>query len=257
MKCVILAGGLGTRLSEETVVKPKPMVEIGHRPILWHIMKLYAHHGVSDFIVCCGYKGYVIKEYFANYLLHNSDVTFDTGTQRMEIHRRGAESWRVTLVDTGYETQTGGRLRRVAEHLDGEHDFCFTYGDGVGDVDVAASIAFHRAHGRLATLTAVYPPARFGALEIDDGGRVTAFREKPLGQGGMINGGFFVLSPKVIDLVADDACIWEREPLERLAAAGQLQAWRHEGFWQPMDTLRDKLQLQTLWNSGRAPWKVW
>jgi glucose-1-phosphate cytidylyltransferase len=257
MKCVILAGGLGTRLSEETVVKPKPMVEIGHRPILWHIMKLYAHHGVSDFIVCCGYKGYVIKEYFANYLLHNSDVTFDTYTQRMEIHRRGAESWRVTLVDTGYETQTGGRLRRVAGHLGGEQAFCFTYGDGVGDVDIAGSIAYHRAHGRLATLTAVYPPARFGALEIDDCGRVSAFREKPLGQGGMINGGFFVLSPKVLDLVADDACIWEREPLERLAAAGELQAWRHEGFWQPMDTVRDKLQLQALWNSGRAPWKVW
>jgi glucose-1-phosphate cytidylyltransferase len=257
MKCVILAGGLGTRLSEETVVKPKPMVEIGHRPILWHIMKLYAHHGVSDFIVCCGYKGYVIKEYFANYLLHNSDVTFDTDTQRMEIHRRGAESWRVTLVDTGYETQTGGRLRRVAGHLGGEQAFCFTYGDGVGDVDIAGSIAYHRAHGRLATLTAVYPPARFGALEIDDCGRVSAFREKPLGQGGMINGGFFVLSPKVLDLVADDACIWEREPLERLAAAGELQAWRHEGFWQPMDTVRDKLQLQALWNSGRAPWKVW
>jgi glucose-1-phosphate cytidylyltransferase len=257
MKCVILAGGLGTRLSEETVVKPKPMVEIGHRPILWHIMKLYAHHGVSDFIVCCGYKGYVIKEYFANYLLHNSDVTFDTDTQRMEIHRRGAESWRVTLVDTGYETQTGGRLRRVAGHLGGEQAFCFTYGDGVGDVDIAGSIAYHRAHGRLATLTAVYPPARFGALEIDDCGRVSAFREKPLGQGGMINGGFFVLSPKVLDHVADDACIWEREPLERLAAAGELQAWRHEGFWQPMDTVRDKLQLQALWKSGRAPWKVW
>jgi glucose-1-phosphate cytidylyltransferase len=257
MKCVILAGGLGTRLSEETVVKPKPMVEIGHRPILWHIMKLYAHHGVSDFIVCCGYKGYVIKEYFANYLLHNSDVTFDTDTQRMEIHRRGAESWRVTLVDTGYETQTGGRLRRVAGHLGGEQAFCFTYGDGLGDVDIAGSIAYHRAHGRLATLTAVYPPARFGALEIDDSGRVSAFREKPLGQGGMINGGFFVLSPKVLDLVADDACIWEREPLECLAAAGELQAWRHEGFWQPMDTVRDKLQLQALWNSGRAPWKVW
>lgn len=257
MKCVILAGGLGTRLSEETVVKPKPMVEIGHRPILWHIMKLYAHHGVNEFVVCCGYKGYVIKEYFANYLLHNSDVTFDTDTQRMEIHRRGAESWRVTLVDTGHETQTGGRLRRVAPHLAGEQDFCFTYGDGVGDVDIAASIAFHRAHGRLATLTAVYPPARFGALEIDDRGQVTAFREKPLGQGGMINGGFFVLSPRVIELVADDACIWEREPLERLAAAGELQAWRHEGFWQPMDTLRDKLQLEALWNAGRAPWKLW
>ena len=257
MKCVILAGGLGTRLSEETVVKPKPMVEIGHRPILWHIMKLYAHHGVNEFVVCCGYKGYVIKEYFANYLLHNSDVTFDADTQRMEIHRRGAESWRVTLVDTGYETQTGGRLRRVAPHLAGEQDFCFTYGDGVGDVDIGASIAFHRAHGRLATLTAVYPPARFGALEIDDQDRVTAFREKPLGQGGMINGGFFVLSPRVIELVPDDACVWEREPLERLAAADELRAWRHEGYWQPMDTLRDKLQLESLWNSGRAPWKVW
>lgn len=257
MKCVILAGGLGTRLSEETVVKPKPMVEIGHRPILWHIMKLYAHHGVNEFIICCGYKGYVIKEYFANYLLHSSDVTFDTDTQRMEIHRRGTESWRVTLVDTGYETQTGGRLRRVAPHLAGEQDFCFTYGDGLGDVDIAASIAFHRAHGRLATLTAVYPPARFGALEIDGRGQVTAFREKPLGQGGMINGGFFVLSPRVIDLVPDDACIWEREPLERLAAAGELQAWRHPGFWQPMDTLRDKLQLEALWSMGRAPWKLW
>ncbi len=257
MKCVILAGGLGTRLSEETVVRPKPMVEIGHRPILWHIMKLYAHHGVNDFIVCCGYKGYVIKEYFANYLLHHCDVTFDTAAQRMEIHRGSTESWRVTLVDTGLDTQTGGRLRRVAEHVRDEEAFCLTYGDGVGNIDIGASIVYHRGHGRLATLTAVYPPARFGALDIGEGGRVTAFQEKPLGQGGMINGGFFVLSPKVIDRVPDDACVWERGPLEQLAAEGQLQAWRHEGFWQPMDTLRDKLYLEALWASGRAPWRVW
>jgi glucose-1-phosphate cytidylyltransferase len=257
MKAVILAGGLGTRISEETVSRPKPMVEIGGKPILWHIMKIYSHHGINDFIICCGFKGYVIKEYFANYFLHMSDVTFDMSANAMEVHQRYAEPWRVTLVDTGDLTMTGGRLKRVARYLEGEDAFCFTYGDGVSDVNVTDLIRFHQEHGRQATLTATYPPGRFGALDIREDHRVMSFREKPKGDGGMINGGYFVLSPKVIDLITDDACVWEREPLERLAADGQLSAYAHEGFWQPMDTLRDKNLLEDLWQSGRAPWKVW
>ncbi|RYF18466.1 MAG: glucose-1-phosphate cytidylyltransferase [Comamonadaceae bacterium] len=256
MKAVILAGGLGTRISEETHLKPKPMVEVGGKPVLWHVMKIYSAHGINDFIICCGYKGYVIKEYFANYFLHMSDVTFDMKKNEMEVHHRYAEPWRVTLVDTGEATMTGGRLKRVASHLDGEKEFCFTYGDGVADVDVAALLAYHRQQRTLATLTATYPPGRFGALEINDG-RVSTFREKPRGDGAMINGGFFVLSPKVIDYIADDSTIWEREPLERLAEEGQLSAYRHHGFFQPMDTLRDKQHLEELWQSGQAPWKKW
>lgn len=256
MKAVILAGGLGTRLSEETVLRPKPMVEIGGMPILWHIMKLYAHHGVNDFVICCGYKGYVIKEYFANYFLHMSDVTFDLQENRMHVHQHRAEPWKVTLVDTGDHTQTGGRLRRVADYVQGEDAFCLTYGDGVGTVDIAATIAFHRRHGKAATITATYPPGRFGALDID-GERVRSFQEKPKGDGAMINGGFFVLSPRVLDYIHDDGTLWEQEPLQRLAADGELMAWQHTGFWQPMDTLRDKANLEELWASGQAPWKVW
>ncbi len=256
MKAVILAGGLGSRLSEETTLRPKPMVEIGGRPMLWHIMKLYSHHGVNDFIICCGYKGYVIKEYFANYFLHMSDVTFDLRNNRMDVHQHRAEPWTVTLVDTGEDSMTGGRLRRVARYLENEETFCFTYGDGVGDVDITATIAFHRQHGKLATLTATTPPGRFGALELRDG-RVASFREKPQGDGAVINGGFFVLSPKVIELIEADHTIWEQEPLQRLAAQGELMAHEHKGFWLPMDTLRDKQQLEELWASGRAPWKVW
>jgi len=256
MKAVILAGGLGTRLSEETSTRPKPMVEIGGRPILWHILKTYSHHGVNDFIICCGYKGYVIKEYFANYFLHMSDVTFDMQHNRMEVHHKRAEPWNVTLVDTGDESMTGGRLLRVAHFLRDEGAFCFTYGDGVADVDIAATIAFHRKHGRAATLTATLPPGRFGALDIEDG-RVTHFKEKPKGDGGLINGGYFVLSPQVLDHLADDSTVWEQEPLTTLAAAGELMAWEHTGFWQPMDTLRDKTMLEDLWARGRAPWKVW
>jgi glucose-1-phosphate cytidylyltransferase len=256
LKAVILAGGLGTRLSEESHLRPKPMIEIGGRPILWHIMKIYAAHGVTDFIVCCGYRGYVIKEYFANYFLHTSDVTFDLGANRVEVHQTTAEPWRVTLVDTGEATMTGGRLRRVAPHL-GDEDFCFTYGDGVADIDIGALIAFHRREKRLATVTAVQPPGRFGAVKID-GARVTGFEEKPHGDGGWISGGFFVLSPKVIPYLGTaDECVWEREPLERLAAEGQLSAYLHRGFWQPMDTLRDKTQLEAMWQGGRPPWKVW
>jgi len=257
MKAVILAGGLGTRISEETHVKPKPMIEIGGKPILWHIMKIYSYHGINDFIVCCGYKGYVIKEYFANYFLHMSDVTFDMAHNRMEVHQQYAEPWKVTLVDTGDETMTGGRLKRVARYLAGEEGFCLTYGDGVGDVNITDLIAFHRAQRSLATLTATYPPGRFGALDISADNRVEAFKEKPKGDGGMINGGFFVLSPKVIDLIEGDSTIWEREPLESLAAQGELSAYQHTGFWQPMDTLRDKTHLEELWLSGKAPWKVW
>jgi len=257
MKAVILAGGLGTRISEETYLKPKPMVEIGGKPILWHIMKLYSTHGINDFIICCGYKGYVIKEYFANYFLHMSDVTFDMVQNRMEVHQQYADPWRVTLVDTGDETMTGGRLRRVAPYLQGEEAFCFTYGDGVADVNVAELIAFHRTQQTLATLTATYPPGRFGALDIHADHRVTSFKEKPKGDGSMINGGFFVLSPKVIELIDGDTTIWEREPLEALAERGELSAYQHHGFWQPMDTLRDKHYLEELWISGRAPWKVW
>jgi glucose-1-phosphate cytidylyltransferase len=256
MKAVILAGGLGTRFSEETSVRPKPMIEIGGRPMLWHIMKIYAAHGVNDFVICCGYKGYVIKEYFANYFLHMSDVTFDMRKNEMVVHEKRAEPWKVTLVDTGDESMTGGRLRRVAGHVKDEELFLFTYGDGVGDIDIAKTIEFHRAHGKAATLTATYPPGRFGALNID-GGRVTEFLEKPQGDGGMINGGYFVLSPKVLDYIENDATIWEQEPLRTLATDGELMAYEHEGFWQPMDTLRDKLHLNALWDAGRAPWRVW
>ena len=257
MKVVILAGGLGTRLSEETDVKPKPMVEIGGRPILWHIMKIYSAHGINDVIVCCGYRGYVIKEYFANYFLHMSDVTFDVANNRMEVHNKRAEPWRITLVDTGDETMTGGRLRRVREYLDGG-TFCFTYGDGVGNVDITRLIAFHREEKVLATMTAVKPPGRFGAISLEPGQRrIEAFREKPRGDGTFINGGFFVLEPGAIDYIAADSTTWEKEPLEDLARSGNLAAYPHDGFWQPMDTLRDRKLLEDLWASGAAPWKVW
>lgn len=256
MKAVILAGGLGTRFAEETSLRPKPMIEIGGRPILWHIMKIYAAHGITDFVICCGYKGYVIKEYFANYFLHMSDVTFDMRANEMIVHKKRAEPWRVTLVDTGDDSMTGGRLKRVAEHVRDEELFMFTYGDGVGDIDITASIAFHRAHGKNASLTATYPPGRFGALHMDKT-QVTHFLEKPQGDGGMINGGFFVLDPKVLDYIENDATIWEQEPLRNLAMEGQLMAFEHHGFWQPMDTLRDKQHLEGLWDSGRAPWRVW
>jgi glucose-1-phosphate cytidylyltransferase len=256
MKCVILAGGLGTRLSEETVRIPKPMVEIGGRPILWHILKIYSHYGINDFIICLGYRGYLIKEYFANYYLHNSDVCFDLSGGRMEIIRSEAEPWRVTLVDTGHETQTGGRLRRVMPLLENEETFCMTYGDGVGDIDVTRLIAFHQHHGRKATVTAVPPAARFGRLEITED-QVRDFSEKPAGEGGLINGGFFMLSPKVSEYLEDDLTIWERAPLMRLAREGELMAFEHRGFWQPMDTLREKNELEALWASGKAPWKLW
>jgi glucose-1-phosphate cytidylyltransferase len=256
MKAVILAGGLGTRISEETHLKPKPMVEIGGRPILWHLMKSYSSHGINDFVICCGYRGYVIKEYFANYFLHMSDVTFDMARNAMEVHERHAEPWRVTLVDTGETTQTGGRLKRVARYVAEEEAFCFTYGDGLSDVDITAEIAFHRAHGRLATVVAVSLPGRYGALAME-GERVTGFAEKPRGDGGVINGGFFVLSPRCIELVEDDTTSWEHTPLERLAAQDQLRAFQHHGFWHAMDTLRDKNHLESLWASGRAPWKKW
>ncbi len=254
MKLILLAGGLGTRISEETVAKPKPMIEIGGKPMLWHIMKIYSAHGINDFVICCGYRGYVIKEYFANYFLHSSDVTIDLCKNSVEVHHRKAEPWRVTLVDTGDLTQTGGRIKRVAEYIDG--DFCLTYGDGVGDVDITALLAFHRQHGKLATMTAVQPLGRFGALKFD-GPVVKEFIEKPMGDGGWINGGFFVLSPKVLDLIEHDGILWESTPLERLAESGELQAYFHKGFWQPMDTLRDKTQLEELWRSGTPPWKVW
>lgn len=256
MKAVILAGGLGTRISEETHLKPKPMIEIGGKPILWHIMKQYSAHGVHEFVICCGYKGYVIKEYFANYFLHMSDVTFDMQLNQMEVHQRKAEPWRVTLVDTGEETMTGGRLKRVADYLKDEEAFCFTYGDGVSDVDISAEIAFHKQHGKLATVVAVRPPGRYGALQMQ-GVQVTGFSEKPRGDGGLINGGFFVLSPRCIDLIAGDQTSWEGEPLTRLSAQNELMAFEHNGFWQPMDTLREKNQLEELWSSGKAPWKVW
>ena len=255
MKAVILAGGLGTRISEETHLRPKPMIEIGGRPLLWHIMKIYSANGVNDFVICCGYKGYLIKEYFANYVLHMSDVTFDMTDNTMDVHQQNAEPWRVTLVDTGEETLTGGRLKRVADYLQGEDAFCFTYGDGLADVDVAASIAFHRGHGKLATVTAVQPPGRYGALQLD-GSAVRGFTEKPLGDG-LINGGFFVLSPRCLDRIAGDDTSWEAEPLTGLAADGELMAFPHAGFWQPMDTLREKNLLESLWESGRAPWKRW
>jgi glucose-1-phosphate cytidylyltransferase len=256
MKVVILAGGLGTRLSEETDLKPKPMVEIGGKPILWHIMKTYSAHGVNDFVICCGYKGYVIKEYFANYFLHMSDVTFDMSNNNMEVHQRNAEPWRVTLVDTGEDTQTGGRLKRVRDYVKDEDAFCFTYGDGVSDVDVTALVKFHQDHGRWATVTAVTPPGRYGALERTDD-LVTGFAEKPRGDGGMINGGYFVLSPKCLDLIDGDSMPWESVPMNELATRHQLMAFEHRGFWQPMDTLREKNLLQSLWDDGKAPWKIW
>jgi len=255
MKAVILAGGLGTRISEETSARPKPMVEIGGKPILWHILKIYSAHGVNEFVICCGYKGYMIKEYFANYFLHMSDVTFDLSNNDMQIHQKNAEPWKVTLIDTGENTQTGGRLLRVRPYLDQE-DFCFTYGDGVGNINLTELIRFHKSHGKKATVTAVQPPGRFGALDLRDT-RVLNFVEKPHGDSMYINGGFFVLNPSVIDLIADDQTIWERTPVETLASRGELQAYKHDGFWQPTDTLRDKMHLEDLWLSGRAPWKVW
>jgi len=256
MKAVILAGGLGTRISEETHLKPKPMVEIGGKPILWHILKIYSTHGINEFVICCGYKGYLIKEYFANYFLHMSDVTFHMKLNSMEVHHKKAEPWLVTLVDTGEATMTGGRLKRVRKYLD-DDSFCFTYGDGVADVDVTALVAHHRSHGRLATVTAVQPPGRFGSLKIVGDSAVEGFQEKPQGDGIWINGGFFVLEPKVIDRIDGDASIWEQEPLRGLAAEGQLTAYHHNGFWQPMDTLRDRHKLEELWASGEAPWKAW
>jgi len=256
MKCVILAGGMGTRLAEETGIRPKPMVEIGERPILWHIMKLYTEHKVTDFIICLGYKGYLIKEYFANYHLHGADVTIDLVDNKVEYHHRRNEPWRITLVDTGLETMTGGRIKRVREYLDPNEPFCMTYGDGLSNIDIGASIAFHRKHGLKATVSCVRPPARFGSLVLD-GDKVTAFEEKPQAESGLINGGFFVLDPSVIDLIKADSTVWEREPMETLARTGQLAAWQHTDFWQPMDTLRDKQQLTKLWESKKAPWKIW
>ncbi|ANJ67717.1 glucose-1-phosphate cytidylyltransferase [Halothiobacillus diazotrophicus] len=256
MKAVILAGGLGTRISEETHLKPKPMIEIGGKPILWHIMKIYSSHGVNDFLICCGYKGYLIKEYFANYFLHMSDVTFDMANNQMTVHQKKVEPWRVTLVDTGDETLTGGRLRRVKTYLQEEEAFCFTYGDGVADVDITKLIQFHKQHGKIASITAVSPPGRYGALEMS-GSTVSGFNEKPQGEGGLINGGFFVLSPKVIDLIEDDMTPWEGPPMQALAAGNQLMAFEHRGFWQPMDTLRERNLLEKLWQSGNAPWKIW
>jgi len=255
MKAVILAGGLGTRISEETIVRPKPMIEIGGKPVLWHILKIYSHHGINDFIICLGYKGYMVKEYFANYFLHTSDVSFDLANNRMEVHHQHAEPWRVTLVDTGDQTQTGGRLKRVQNYLD-DHTFCFTYGDGLADVDIQAQLAFHRANTSLATMCAVQPPGRFGAIDIKDS-RIIRFEEKPSGDGSWINGGFFVLEPGVLEYIQEDDSVWEREPLEALARNGQIAAYTHNGFWQPMDTLRDKIKLEELWQSGNAPWKVW
>jgi glucose-1-phosphate cytidylyltransferase len=255
MKVVILAGGLGTRLSEETVIRPKPMVELGGRPVLWHIMKMYSHHGLNDFVICLGYKGYMIKEYFANYFLHMSDVTINLRNNELKVHQNSSEPWSVTLVDTGDQTMTGGRLGRVREHVQGE-TFCFTYGDGVSDVDITALIAFHRAQGCDATLTAVQPPGRFGMVDFEQE-KIIGFQEKPAGDGGWINGGFFVLESRVLDLVRDDSTVWEREPLENLARSGQLSAFKHTGFWQPMDTLRDKAYLEELWSAGNPPWRVW
>ena len=257
MKVVILAGGMGTRLKEETEIRPKPLVDIGGKPILWHIMKIYSHHGINEFIICLGYKGYLIKEYFANYSLHMSDVTFDMKSGRLETHHSNTEPWRVTLVDTGDATMTGGRIRRIAHHLDHDDAFCLTYGDGVGDIDITRLLAFHRQHGRLATVTATRPTARFGALALDEQDTVQAFEEKPIGDRAYVSGGFFVLSPKVIDYIEGDDTIWERKPLGRLAEEDQLVAFRHDGFWYPMDTIRDKAYLEELWASGRPPWKVW
>ena len=255
MKAVILAGGMGTRISEESAARPKPMIEIGGRPILWHILKIYSSHGINDFVICLGYKGYIIKEYFANYFLHMSNVTFDMANNRMDVHQNNTEPWKITLVDTGEQTMTGGRLKRVRSYL-GDEDFCFTYGDGLGDINITELIKFHQAHGQSATLTATQPPGRFGALKLN-GNQVAGFQEKPQGDGGWINGGFFVLSPKVIDRIDGDDSVWEQEPMETLAHDGQMSAYLHHGFWQPMDTLRDKLQLEQLWASGKAPWKSW
>lgn len=257
MKVVILAGGLGTRISEETNLRPKPMVEIGGKPIIWHLMKIYSHYGFGEFVICCGYKGYVIKEFFANYFLHTSDVTFDLTGNQMEVHRRHAEPWRVTLVDTGAETMTGGRIKRIGPFLEGESSFCLTYGDGLSDVPIDKLVAFHRLHGRRATVTGVYPPSRFGVLDLDETGLVKSFYEKPSGEGGLINGGFFVLNTDVIDLVEGDNTVWEKEPLESLAQTANLMTFVHHGFWQPMDTLRDKQALEASWQTGSAPWKVW
>ena len=256
MKAVVLAGGLGTRLSEETQVRPKPMVEVGGKPILWHIMKIYSHYGVNDFVICCGYKGYVIKEYFANYFLHQSDVTIDLEGNTIEVHRKRAEPWRVTLVDTGVDTMTGGRLLRVADYIKDQDAFCLTYGDGVADIDITELVEFHHQHGKAATVTATLPAGRFGALEIQQG-RVVSFQEKPRGDGGLINGGFFVLSPSVLDQIEGDSTLWEHEPLHALAEQGELMAYEHTGFWQPMDTLREKHHLEQLWDGDEAPWKVW
>ena len=256
MKAVVLAGGLGTRISEETSNRPKPMIEIGGKPLLWHILKTYSHHGINEFVICCGYKGYVIKEYFANYFLHMSDVTFDMRKNTMEVHQRNAEPWKVTLVDTGENTMTGGRVKRIADFVKDEEAFCLTYGDGLSDVNITKLLAFHKTQRVKATLTGSTPPGRFGALDIN-GSMVTSFMEKPRGDGAMINGGFFVLSPDVLDYITNDSTKWEREPLERLAQEGNLAAYQHHGFWQPMDTLRDKIYLEELWQSGKAPWKVW
>jgi glucose-1-phosphate cytidylyltransferase len=256
MKVVILAGGIGTRISEETHLKPKPMIEIGGKPVLWHIMKMYSAHGIHDFVICCGYKGYVIKEYFANYFLHMSDVTFDMANNKMEVHHQKAEPWKVTLVDTGDDTLTGGRLKRVADYVRDEESFCFTYGDGVADIDISAEITFHKRHGKWATIIAVKPPGRYGALQMN-GKQVASFTEKPRGDGGLINGGFFILSPRCLEFIAGDRSSWEVESLIRLAEEGQLMAFEHDGFWQPMDTLRDKNHLEELWQSGNAPWKMW
>ena len=256
MKVVILAGGLGTRISEETVIKPKPMIEIGGKPILWHIMKIYSFHGINDFIVCCGYKGYVIKEYFANYFLHQSDITFDMSKNEMKIHQERAEPWKVTLIDTGEKTMTGGRIKRIKEYLDDGEDFCLTYGDGLANIDITKLIAFHKNHGKAATLSAIYPPGRFGALNIIEN-QVTSFFEKPRGDGALINGGFFVLNSKTFDYIQGDNTIWEQEPLNKLASDGELMSFKHEDFWQPMDTLRDKHYLEELWESEKAPWKLW
>tara|TARA_B100000949_G_scaffold137340_1_gene120839 strand:+ start:204 stop:977 length:774 start_codon:yes stop_codon:yes gene_type:complete len=256
MKAVILAGGLGTRISEETDLKPKPMVEVGGRPILWHIMKIYSAHGINDFIICCGYRGYIIKEYFANYFLHQSDVTFNMKNNTMQVHQKRVEPWKITLVDTGENTMTGGRLLQVADYIKNEKYFLFTYGDGVSDIDITASVKFHRQHGKIVTLTAAYPPGRFGALEIKEN-IVESFQEKPRGDGALINGGFFVLSPKVLDYIEDNNTVWEQEPLKILAENGELMAFQHPGFWQPLDTLRDKNYLEELWAKGKAPWKIW
>ncbi len=256
MKAVILAGGHGTRLSEETTIRPKPMVEIGGKPIIWHIMKMYSHHNINEFIICCGYKSYIIKEYFTNYFLHMSDVTIDMQANTVHVHEKRAEPWKITLVDTGDDSMTGGRLLRISKFIEKDDLFCLTYGDGVSDLDISATIDFHREHGKKATITATIPPARFGALDIDNG-RVTSFKEKPKGDGALINGGFFVLSPQVLNLIKDDSTIWEQEPLMTLANDGQLMAYEHHGFWQPMDTLRDKQYLEELWTKGKAPWKRW